>query len=183
MDVLTRLLRRKSLRVTRSPGRWPTVALVVAALIVCSAGAAGAAFLITGKRIKDGTVTGRDVRDHSLTAKDLKGVVRGPVGPAGPAGPAGPVGPGGAPGPAAISGAVRSSSFTDVGAFSSDDVRVTCPAGMVAVGGGGATQSNLGEIEQSAPSDVTGRGWTVSFHNTQPVPISVSAVAVCVTVH
>jgi hypothetical protein len=182
MDVLTPP-KRESPRATPSR-RWPIVALVVVALILCSAGTAGAAFLITGKKIKDETITGRDIRDHSLTARDIRGVVRGPTGPAGPVGPAGPAGVlVGADGPAAISGPVLRTSFSDVSARSSAEVSVSCPDGKVAVGGGGSTQFNLGRIEQSAPTALDGRGWTVGVFNRAFSSISVAAIVVCVTAH
>lgn len=183
MDVFRHLVRRERRRDRRRLGRWPSVALVVVALMVCSAGAASAAFLITGKQIKDGTITGRDIHDHSLTAKDLKGVVRGPAGPAGPDGPAGLVGFVGPAGPPGISGPVTNTTSASLASFTSDDFSVVCPAGTVAVGGGGSSQTNSGDLEQSAPTDLTGTGWTVSFYNYAPVPISVTAMVVCVTAH
>jgi hypothetical protein len=80
--------------------RRPSPAFVVAllALFVALGGSASAAFLITGRNVKDGSLTGRDVKNgslgssdiknHSLTGKDIKGRVRGPRGPAGAPGSA-----------------------------------------------------------------------------------------------
>jgi hypothetical protein len=65
-------------------------AVGVAALVLGAAGTAGAARLITGQGIKDGSI---EVRDLSKRAqKSLRGNT-GPAGRAGPAGPAGAVGP------------------------------------------------------------------------------------------
>lgn len=67
--------------------RRPSPALVVAfvALFAAGAGTAGAARLITGKQIKNGSITSSDVKDRSLLRKDFKS---GQL-PAGPAGPQG----------------------------------------------------------------------------------------------
>jgi hypothetical protein len=180
MAVLTTQLLKRERRHSTGRRWWPAAALVVVALVLCSAGTAGAAFLITGKRIKDETVTRRDIRDHSLTVKDIRGAVRGPAGPAGPVGQTGPAGPVGQTGPAGISAPERVSFRTVISAFTSTDVSVPCPTGKVVVGGGGASQADLGTIEQSAPTDLTGHGWTVSFDNHGGGPIQVEAVAVCV---
>src|ERR1700748_1908548 len=80
--------------------RRPSPALVVAllALFVALGGSASAAFIITGRNVKNGSLTGKDVKNgslgssdvknHSLTSKDIKGRVRGPRGPAGAPGSA-----------------------------------------------------------------------------------------------
>ena len=105
------------------PHALTTVAAVGLGLIVVGTvvgGPAGAANLITGKQIKDGTVAGRDVangsltgadvRDGSLTRRDFGTLPQGPQGPGGPRGatgargPAGPVGSTGAPGPTGPTG-------------------------------------------------------------------------------
>lgn len=93
-----------------------TPLLLAGALVLATGGTATASALITGARIKDGTVTTQDIKDHTLTAADLAaGTVRvgprglpgqpgqpGPAGATGPAGPAGPPGPPGPPGPTVI---------------------------------------------------------------------------------
>jgi hypothetical protein len=192
MDVLEPRPERAGLRAkgkggftSARPWRSSAAALLVVALVLCSAGTAGAAFVITGKRIKDESVTGRDIRDHSLAAKDVKGgVVRGAAGPAGPTGPPGKVaGPVGAAGPAGISGPLVQTATGTIDPSSTGDVSVACPAGTVAVGGGGFTPSDLGFIAQSAPTDPRGTGWTVSFHNRIFSPITATAEVVCVTAH
>jgi hypothetical protein len=50
----------------------PAMVVAVVALIVSLSGSAYAAFVITGKNIKNGTVTGRDIRNHSLTGSDMR---------------------------------------------------------------------------------------------------------------
>jgi Collagen triple helix repeat (20 copies) len=85
--------------------RAPSPAMVVAivALLAALSGSATAAFVMTGKQIKDGTVTGKDVKNRTLGTKKLskKAVssLKGQRGPAGPQGPQGPAGPQGAAGP------------------------------------------------------------------------------------
>src|SRR4051794_94524 len=50
----------------------PAMVVAVVALVVSLSGAAFAAFVITGKKIKNGTVTGRDIRNHSLSGTDVR---------------------------------------------------------------------------------------------------------------
>ena len=66
-----------------------TVVVAVVAAVVASVATAGAASLITGKQIKDG----------SITAKDLSKAVRKQIAKTGATGVAGPQGPAGGPGP------------------------------------------------------------------------------------
>lgn len=94
------------------------VAVGAVALAVGAAGTAGAAKLITGKQIKDGSIETRDLSKKARAA--LKGATgktgaagapgaAGAVGPAGPAGPAGPNGSVGANGAAGQPGQSGSS--------------------------------------------------------------------------
>jgi hypothetical protein len=50
----------------------PAMVVAVVALIVSLSGSAYAAYVITGKNIKNGTVTGRDIRNHSLSGSDVR---------------------------------------------------------------------------------------------------------------
>ena len=50
----------------------PAMVVAVIALIVSLTGSAYAAFVITGKNIKNGTVTTRDIRNHSLSGRDVR---------------------------------------------------------------------------------------------------------------
>jgi hypothetical protein len=71
-----------------------------------AAATAGAASLITGADIQNGTVTGKDLKQGSVKLGDLSRkakdalAVPGPMGAAGPTGPQGPVGPQGESGSA-----------------------------------------------------------------------------------
>lgn len=70
-------------------GRTSTVLAFVLGLVIATAATAGAARLITGKQIKDG----------SISAKDLSRAVRAQLAKAGTPGPPGPAGKDGAPNP------------------------------------------------------------------------------------
>jgi hypothetical protein len=49
-----------------------TTAAIAAIVLICGATTAGAAKLITGSDVKDGSLTGKDVKNGSLTGKDVK---------------------------------------------------------------------------------------------------------------
>src|SRR4029077_20163254 len=56
-------------------GRSRTIAAVVVTVLVCSAASAGAAALITGPDVKNGSLTGEDIKKGSVPKGDLeKGV-------------------------------------------------------------------------------------------------------------
>lgn len=78
---------------------WAALAALVAVSLFV--GGAGAARLITGADIKNGSVTGKDIKNRSLVGKDFAAgqLPSGPAGPAGATGPAGPTGPAGEQGP------------------------------------------------------------------------------------
>jgi Collagen triple helix repeat (20 copies) len=83
------------------------IVATVAVAILVSATAAGAAAVIDGGDIRNGSVTGKDIRDKSLTKQDFKGSVRGPQGPPGARGAQGiqgAQGPKGDPGAAGADG-------------------------------------------------------------------------------
>jgi hypothetical protein len=86
--------------------RW---ALAAVAMLLVAAGTAGAAQMLTGADIKNGSLTGADVKDRSLGSKDLSAAgmaaLKGEDGAAGPAGAAGLQGPKGEIGPAGPRGA------------------------------------------------------------------------------
>jgi hypothetical protein len=78
-----------------------TILAVAATAVVCSTASAGAASLITGAQIKNGTVTSADVRDGSLRLHDFApGTVEQLVGPMGRTGQGGQPGSPGQPGSA-----------------------------------------------------------------------------------
>ncbi|HZB75632.1 MAG TPA: hypothetical protein VE526_05365 [Solirubrobacteraceae bacterium] len=76
----------------------------ILALGLVAAATAGAANLITGQDILNGTVTGADLKQGTVKLGDLsskaKTALAGVPGPAGPAGPVGPAGPAGTAGSA-----------------------------------------------------------------------------------
>jgi hypothetical protein len=65
----------------------PATAIATLALVVAGAGVGTAASgLISGSKIKPGTITGRQIKNHSIGLNKLNGNL-----PAGPRGPAGPI--------------------------------------------------------------------------------------------
>ena len=118
------------------------VAVVIAALALMLAGGAGAtaAFMITGKQIKDGTVTSKDVENRSLRVKDFRPATRkkltGPRGVAGPAGANGATGATGLPGLPGVPGLAGFevvTSSVNIPALGSGSVPGACPAGKKAI--------------------------------------------------
>jgi len=57
-------------------GRTRTVVVVIAAMLLCSAAAAGAANLITGADVKNGSLTGDDIKSGSIPKGDLQKAVQ-----------------------------------------------------------------------------------------------------------
>jgi hypothetical protein len=130
--------------------------------------------------------------------------LRGPIGPRGPKGATGATGPKGATGatgpngatgatgatgaPGATGPSAASSSTTVVtaGAAGIGTVTAPCPAGKVAIGGGGSDSTAGGYVNGSFPSvggtAVTSgqqaNGWTVKFQNIVVTDV-VTAYAVC----
>jgi hypothetical protein len=49
-----------------------TIAAIAAIALICGATTAGAAKLITGSDVKDGSLTGKDIKNGSLTGEDVK---------------------------------------------------------------------------------------------------------------
>lgn len=78
-------------------GRSGMALSFVAGAIIASAATAGAASLITGRQIKDGSIAARDLTKAARTqfAKPGRAGATGREGPAGPQGPAGAQGPAG----------------------------------------------------------------------------------------
>jgi len=70
----------------------PATAIATLALVVAGAGVGTAASgLISGSKIKPGTITGKQIKNHSIGLNKLSGKL--PAGPRGPAGSRGPAGP------------------------------------------------------------------------------------------
>jgi len=56
----------------KGSGRGRTIAAIAAAFLIAGAATAGAAKLITGADVKNGSLTGKDIKDGSITQKDVK---------------------------------------------------------------------------------------------------------------
>ena len=183
---------------TRTPAsrtRW--VLLLAAVVLALSTTAAGAAGMITGKQIKNGSLTGKDmhdsslsgvdVRDGSLTAADFAGSLAGQPGPQGPRGaqgPTGPTGPAGPAGPAGPTGATFLSYQTVHASVDSGKqalLQVPCPAGSRATGGGVSASLNyVLRTYQSAPL-IDGSQWVIQVKNdSSHNDLDVYGWAVCV---
>jgi hypothetical protein len=144
---------------------------VVATVLVCAA-TAGAAAVIDGGDVRNGSLTGRDVKDKSLTKRDFRGSVRGPRGFQGPQGPQGPSGPAGPRGPAgATNVTVRS------GSAGSGFSIAECLPGERAVGGGGDV-TGPGWLHNSRPN-LAATGWGVEADDQAGNPVTVQAFVVC----
>jgi len=175
--------------------RMKVVLVATAILVLGIAATAGAARLLTGKDIKNGSLTGADLRNGSLGAKEFSDSaldqlsVRGPAGPNGPAGGAGPKGDTGPQGPKGEKGdpggvgptVIRSDGITFVASsFASEDA--PCAAGEHATGGG----FNIGagvNVTTSSPDDRDGDGvpdgWFVAGQNQDGFTTSGSVYVIC----
>ena len=151
--------------------------IIVCALViaVAVAGTAGAARMITGGQIKNGSIGLADLSSGARAALRGQRGAQGQAGPMGPSGPAGPAGPAGGlsatftvdgpeipTDPGAAVTAVRSS-------------RADCPAGSLVVGGGfrGGVRTFI------ADAVVSGNGYFVIGVNNGLLPDSIRAQAVC----
>jgi hypothetical protein len=157
--------------------------LVVAAAVVASvsfAGTAVASGLVTGHRIKDGSlrsvdlrtnrgVTGADVRDGTLSASKLSSLPQGPAGVKGPRGPRG------------VDGLdnfdYEVSAPVTVAGSSDFDITVPCPTGTV-VGGGASSVGVIRMVESRPLAD--GSGWNVVVFNESATDVDAFGWAVCV---
>jgi hypothetical protein len=130
---------------------------------------------------------------NSLLARDFK-AGQLPVGPQGdrgaqgPIGPQGPVGPQGLQGERGLPGISGYQIVTSVSSFSSEGNRsatADCPAGKVAIGGGGRVFGGVDGIalHASDPSE-DGSGWSVGAHEIVSTAStwSVGTYAICATV-
>ena len=143
----------------------PALVLSVLALFAAFTGGAVAASKITGKQVKDGSITGKDIKNDSLTGKDIKGQVQGERGPRGLRGPAGPPGSAGAGG--SIGNVVYRGQAFPLPDGQVDLVSVTCPDGLIAIGGG-VTASGPVAVSWDRPAALTAEvpnGWEARVAN------------------
>jgi hypothetical protein len=143
------------------------IAGVVAMLI--SSASATAAFVVTSKNIKNGTIQTID-----LSAKARK-ALKGKAGPAGARGPAGPQGQQGPPG---FVGATRivSATFPVPVNNPGSPQTVSCPAGTGVISGGVISESQ-GDTWVDAPS---GNGWSGAANNVAgATPGELTVYALC----
>jgi hypothetical protein len=157
-------------------------AAIISALVafVVSAGSATAAFVVTSKNIKNGTIQTVDISAKAKRA--LKGN-RGPRGAQGLQGVQGATGATGATGAAGAAGPPGIQSLTkvvvsiEVPPESFDSITAPCPAGQTAVSGGVAFP---GEIWESQQKPIGGDGWSTTGANFNPTEtFTLYAIALC----
>jgi hypothetical protein len=159
-----------------------TAAIIAAIGVLACAGTATAKSLITGAQIANGTISSLDLANRGVKGIDIqKGTLvkahfkagqlpAGAQGQQGPQGPQGEKGPQGAPGLAGreivTASSVTSSSATKY-------LLLACPAGKVALGGGGQVVYPAGNwagsqvaLSSSLPN---GTGWIVRALEAGPV--------------
>ena len=130
-------------------GNWTGALLAALVMALVAAGSATAGSLITGKKIKDSSITGRDIRNGSLDVGDLR-----------------------ARAVARMTAVDARTRVEATGRISLDgrttaEVTATCPAGQVALGGGGSLTNNPanGSLVSSVPvttgPDSPPTGWSV----------------------
>jgi hypothetical protein len=141
---------------------------------------------VTGLDVQKGTLTGAHVKAGTLLASNfragqLPAGAKGDKGDKGQKGDKGDKGPKGDPGLSGLE--VVQSPSTPLAANGSALVRVTCPAGKRAIGGGGHQASAVGGvayITSTIPIDTN--QWQAAFKNPTGTSAAVWAYAVCATV-
>ena len=159
------------------------VLLVAAALAVTGTATAGKVKqMFTGANIVNGSLTGLDIKKASLGGSLVKKntllashfkagqLPAGPQGPQGAQGPQGEQGPQGTPG---LAGREIVTSLTTTSGTNTKFLVLTCPAGKVALGGGGQVLYPAGNwvgsevaLSSSLPN---GSGWIVRAIEAGPV--------------
>ena len=141
---------------------------------------------ITGLDVQKRTLTGAHVKPGTLVASSFRAgqLPAGPKGDKGDKGDKGQKGDKGPQGDPGLSGVVVvQSPSTPLAANGSALVRVTCPAGKRAIGGGGHQASSVGGvayITSTIPIDTN--QWQAAFKNPTGTAASVWAYAVCAAV-
>ena len=153
-----------------------TIAVALAVALV-TAGSSAAAFVVTSKNIKDGTIQPVD-----LSAK-TKRVMRGNAGPAGPAGQQGPRGftgergPQGERGPAGFQNVTRvTGGAIYVNPNSWAEGSATCYSGTLVGGGYESIYSRTISVYLNAP---TGSTWEVGVYELGTSATTVYPYALC----
>ena len=153
--------------------------LVAATLVVSFAGSAGAALVVTGKHIKNGTVAGADVRNGTLKGVDVRA---GSLSDAdfatpvqGAAGRPGPTGERGTPGVSGLEYVFAPVSLAPNG--STTPAFVECPGSKILLGGGFSSSDDQHlAIDDSRPEPEL---WFVRVKNTGPDTLDGYVWAVC----
>lgn len=154
----------------------PAMAIACVALLIALGGTAAAS---------SGLINGAQIKNHSIGASKLTATavsyLRGHVGPRGAVGPAGPAGAAGAAGGFDPSKVVYvNGPATDLpanAAAGAQTLTATCPAGMKAIGGGGA---NIIALQGASLAQTDGSGWSIVVINDTTVDIpNAFAMAVC----
>ena len=159
--------------------RVPYVLAVVGLLVLGLVGGAAAGTLVTGKRIKDGSLLSRDIRNERINGADVRdGALRradivAPAGEPGLPGMPGPRGPHGA------KGVEFQAVPVDVGPGGTTTTPVACGPGQRVVSGGVSTPA-LGYIHGSMPLP-GGTGWQTTFTNRHSQQLEITFYAVCIT--
>jgi hypothetical protein len=146
---------------------------------------------VTGLDVQKGTLTGAHVKAGTLLASDFRAgqLPAGPKGDKGDngdkgdkgqKGDKGDKGPTGDPGLSGV--VVVQSPSTPLAANGSALVRVTCPAGKRAIGGGGHQASSVGGVAYiTSTIPIESNKWQAGFKNPTGTAASVWAYAVCAT--
>lgn len=157
--------------------------VLVAALLLLgvTAGSATAGALITGARIKDGTVAGVDVRDQNLTGADIGDgkLTINDVGGLAP-GPKGDAGAPGYPGADGVPGLVQRSAPRTLEPGEQLSWVVFCNTGEAAVSGG--VSSERPDLVTVVRSFADGFFWSVEVLNDSTTQVRVHGWAMCIPV-
>jgi hypothetical protein len=172
------------------------------ALFAALGGSSYAAIAVTGAQVRDGSLTGKDVHNSSLTGRDVRNQSllaqdfkpgQLPAGPQGPKGDKGDTGPAGVQGEPGLRGepglpgvsdyeqvTVDKKTNPNVSIFTSAEA--TCPAGKVAVGGGGEildpTKAGTSVVlDASRPVDET--TWYAEAHGLGGILWTLRVTVIC----
>jgi hypothetical protein len=174
-------------RFGRAGSTFVTVVAAAIVLAIATTSGAVAGSLITSKKIKNNTIKSIDVRDGTLKGVD---VADGALGKADLA-----------PSARGFTSIVTKRQTVAAAAGATTTMNVTCPAGAVAIGGGGYTiptgivliGTTAGELDRSHPANLDGsfvfaagdniapNSWRTVVHNTLGDPSTNVHYAICAT--